>query len=296
MLKLSINLILIIIFLQGCISADERKITAGIEKNPAVVSEVFLSGTRVIEEGRTVETRFQPPEGYVRITEEEGSFASYLRRLPLKKSGTEVMLYNGTTKPAGDVYIAVVDLPIGKRDLHQCADAVIRLRAEYLYGRKKYEAIHFNFTNGFRADYSEWMKGNRIEIENNRTWWVRKAEPSDSYGNFWSYLETVFMYAGTRSLAAELDAVQRNDMKIGDVFIQGGSPGHAIIIIDMAVDKSSGKKTFLLAQSYMPAQEIQVLKNPVEKDLSPWYSLDFGEVLITPEWAFRSGDLKRFIY
>ena len=82
-------------------------------------------------------------------------------------------------------------------------------------------------------------------------------------------------------------------MKIGDVFIQGGFPGHAILVVDMAVN-GSGKKLFLLVQSYMPAQEIHVLNNPVDSDSSPWYKLDFGEILYTPEWTFTRNDLKRF--
>ncbi|MEZ4798767.1 MAG: DUF4846 domain-containing protein [Flavobacteriales bacterium] len=55
-----------------------------------------------------------------------------------------------------DVYDAVVDLEIGTKDLHQCADAVMRLRAEYLWVTQQYDKIHFNFTNGFRVDYTEW--------------------------------------------------------------------------------------------------------------------------------------------
>ncbi|MBN2610182.1 MAG: hypothetical protein JXB00_01355, partial [Bacteroidales bacterium] len=53
-------------------------------------------------------------------------------------------------------------------------------------------------------------------------------------------------------------------------------------------------KVFLLAQSYMPAQDIQILKNPNDKSISPWYSLDFEGDLITPEWTFKKTDLKRF--
>ena len=52
------------------------------------------------------------------------------------------------------------------------------------------------------------------------------------------------------------------DIEIGDVFIQTGNPyGHAIIIVDVAINKNK-EKIFMLAQSYMPAQEIHILKNP----------------------------------
>ena len=103
------------------------------------------------------------------------------------------------------------------------------------------------------------------------------------------------MYAGTLSLSKELSTVAYNNLKAGDIFIQGGSPGHAVIVVDLAIDPNSDKKIYLLAQSYMPAQDIQVLKNPMNKNLSPWYELDVNNTIIeTPEWTFNSTDLKRF--
>lgn len=242
----------------------------------------------------TLEGRFSPPGGFVRDSVEENSFAAYLRVLPLKPDSTEVMLYNGETKKNRDIYDAVVDLKIGDKDLQQCADAVIRLRAEYLWRQKQYDKIHFNFTSGFRCGYSEWMKGRRVTVNGNEAGWVDKYSPSNTYKDFWNYLEIVFSYAGTLSLSKELTTVYVEDMKIGDVFIQGGSPGHAVIVVDMAVNPDTKEKLFMLAQSYMPAQEIQILKNPGNEKISPWYSLGFGDVLKTPEWTFYKKDLKRF--
>ncbi len=244
--------------------------------------------------GNTIETRFLPPDGFLRTDVTNNSFQQYLRSLPLKTHGSVVMIYDGRTKQNYNVYDAVVDLEIGTKDLHQCADALMRLRAEYLFNQGQYDKIHFNFTNGFRVDYSEWIQGKRIKVDGNRTWWVQSSHASNTYSDFWKYMEIIFSYAGTQSLSKEMEAASIDNMNIGDVFIQGGSPGHAIIVVDMAVDQNNGKKIFLLAQSYMPAQELQVLKNPNDAKLSPWYSVDFGEVLQTPEWTFRKIDLKRF--
>lgn len=57
-----------------------------------------------------------------------------------------------------------------------------------------------------------------------------------------------------------------------------------------------GKKVFLLAQSYMPAQHTHVLVNPNNRGLSPWYELSATDegYLTTPEWTFQKKDLKRF--
>ena len=192
------------------------------------------------------------------------------------------------------MYDAIIDLPIGKKDLHQCADAVMRLRAEYLWKQKKYNDIHFNFTNGFRVDYNKYKEGNRMVVKGNKTYWVKKTSPSNTYRDFWNYMELIFTYAGTLSLAKELSNTSFKDLKIGDVFIQGGSPGHAVIVVDICVNSTTKEKAFLLAQSYMPAQETQILKNPLHSN-DPWYyTKEIYSEIQTPEWTFNKSDIKRF--
>lgn len=245
--------------------------------------------------GKTLDQRLTPPEGFQRIAVDTTSFAFYLRNLPLKPHGAKVLYYDGQVKPNTGIYDAVIDLPIGKRNLHQCADAVMRLRAEYLYEQKNYDAIHFNFTNGFKVAYSEWSKGKRIRVEGNKVRWTQGSNTtSHNRQSFWKYMELIFSYAGTASLEKELESVQFKDLNAGDVLIQGGFPGHAVIIVDIAIHPITQKKVFLLAQSYMPAQEIQILKNPQNPLLSPWYLPEEGVELETPEWLFKKTDLKRF--
>ena len=78
------------------------------------------------------------------------------------------------------------------------------------------------------------------------------------------------------------------------VFIQKGRPfGHAVIVVDMCLNKITGKKLYMLAQSYMPAQETQILVNRNNKTINPWYELKKGDIL-TPEWNFIDTDLRRF--
>ena len=244
--------------------------------------------------GTTINTRFRLPEGFQRIASSQNSFAAYLQNLPLKPDGSMVKYYNGAIKEKRDVYQGVVDMDIGKRDLQQCADAIMRLRGEYLWQQKAYEDIHFDFTNGFQVDYSQWMKGYRMRIKSNQTTWYKSKAPSNRYKDFRAYMNLIFAYAGTLSLNKELPSVIFEKVQIGDIFIQGGSPGHAVIIVDMAQHPETGEQLFLLAQSYMPAQDIQILQNPMNKSLSPWYSTQFTGSLITPEWIFEKTDLKRF--
>lgn len=254
----------------------------------------ILPGINLINEsGSTVKERIKVPDGFERVEVFENTYEEYLRNLPLKPDGTKVKLYNGEVK-YNDVYSAVIDMDIGSKDLQQCADAVIRMRAEYLYKNKMYDKIHFNFTNGFKADYKTWMDGNRISVDGNRVYWVKKTGYSNEYSSFRKYLDSVFSYAGTLSLSKEMKRVPIENIRIGDVFIKGDTPGHTVAIIDMAKNKSTGEIVFLIAQSYMPAQDIHILKNFQNENISPWYQANFGEILSTPEWEFNSEQLMRF--
>jgi hypothetical protein len=62
----------------------------------------------------------------------------------------------------------------------------------------------------------------------------------------------------------------------------------------MAVNRISGEKVFMLAQSYMPAQDIHILKNLSERNISPWYRIPLENEINTPEWIFYKQDLYRF--
>jgi len=210
------------------------------------------------------------PGGYERTKLEENSFGEWLRNIQLKKDD-HVYLYNGSLKKNQLAQFTVLDIPVGKKDLQQCADAVMRLRAEYLFDEKRFDEIVFKDNND--RPYA-WNGGN-------------------NKNNFVVYLEKVFGYCGTASLEKQLKPVDMLLMQPGYVFIKGGFPGHAMIVIDMAVNKK-GKKIFMLAQSYMPAQDIHVVINPVNEKISPWYELDSNSEIVTPEWRFYSNQLRRF--
>ncbi|MEO0684939.1 MAG: DUF4846 domain-containing protein, partial [Cyanobacteria bacterium J06649_11] len=71
------------------------------------------------------------------------------------------------------------------------------------------------------------------------------------------------------------------------------SPGHAVIVVDLVRSESSDEVLVLLAQSYMSAQDIHVLKNPRRAD--SWYLISKNtDVIRTPGWTFSARDLKHF--
>jgi hypothetical protein len=213
----------------------------------------------------TILTRFKTPDGFAQQNAAAGSFGDWLQNLRLKPVGTHTKIYSGAIART-DVYTAgVIDMSIGRQDLQQCADAVMRLRGEYFYQQKKYDAISFHFVNGFKCDYVHYANGYRYK--NGK--WALTAKKDYGYNTFMKYMTLVFGYASTLSLEKELKPVTNPDeIKTGDVFIHGGSPGHCFIVMDV-VENSAHKKQFLLAQSFMPAQNIQVLQYG-----SPWFSMD----------------------
>lgn len=211
------------------------------------------------------------PDGFERIKEVSGSFTGFLRDISLKEN-TTVYLYNGKPKRNQSAQYALLDISTGNKDLQQCADAVMRLRAEYQFAMKQFEQIVF-YDNEHAA--------------------YKFAAPF-TRERFDKYLIRVFGMCGSASLSKQLKPVNNfSQMLPGDVIIRGGFPGHAVIVMDVAIN-DSGKKIYLLAQGYMPAQDIHVLKNPLNADLSPWYEVHDDPVIATPEYTFTQHELRRW--
>lgn len=144
-----------------------------------------------------------------------------------------------------------------------------------------------------RVDYAKWAEGYRIRVSGNNTSWYKATEVDYSYQTFRKYLNIIFTYAGTASLSKEVVSVKYEDMQVGDIFIRGGHPGHAMIIVDIATDKL-GHKAIMVAQSYMPAQDIHIVTNLRDAVSSPWYIINKNTKSINfPEWSFDMTQLCR---
>lgn len=249
-------------------------------------------------EGTTLETRFLTPHGYRRAAKEMGSFQGFLRRYDMKPDQSPVLLFDGSRKQNQEAHAAVFAMPVFDSDLQQCADSIIRIYADYFWKMGDYDRIAFHLTNGFFMDYPSWRDGKRLLVQDHDVSWVQKAGYDDSYETFLQYVKKVMVYAGTLSLSKEGTPIELDEIQAGDMFIKGGSPGHCVMVADVAED-GEGNRCFLLAQGYMPAQEFQILKNPLHED-DPWYyTLELEYPLATPEYVFPEGSLKRwtgFVY
>ncbi len=245
--------------------------------------------------GDTIGQRFTPPKGYTRTVVAPGSFAEWLRGLPLRPGAPEVLLHTGQPKQRQDAHAAVVAMDVGKKDLQQCADTIMRLRGEYLFSLSAFDRIHFLLSNGTDAPFERWADGARPHVQGNFIEWRKDAPPSHTHQTLRQYLDFVFTYASTRSLDKEAESVsQPSQLAIGDFFVAPGSPGHAVLVADMATAPDTGAGVFLLVQGFMPAQEAHVLRNLQSPSFGAWYKLDPSTPLYIPEWTFQWSELKRF--
>lgn len=247
----------------------------------------------------TVGNRIATPVGFKRVEAKKGGLVEWLRNLPTLPGRGTVMRYDGLKKANQDAHHLILNIDVGKKDLQQCADAAMRLRAEYLLASKQEGKIHFNFTSGDNCQWSKWKQGVRPVVRS-KVSWVTSAQPDGSYKNFRKYMDMVYTYAGTASLSRELKKVSLIDIQPGDLFIQGGHPGHAVTVMDVCKNEK-GEKMFLLSQSYMPAQQIHILINPKDYDRdnpggNPWYAVkDISGEFWTPQWKFTDQQLMRFV-
>lgn len=214
------------------------------------------------------------PVGYQRIKCKKGSMGDYLRRLPLKRTGTLVHLYSGKLARFQFLSYAVIDQNILSNG-EQCADVCMRLRAEYLFEQGKYNSIVFTALNGTIMRY---QGGNN-----------RKA--------FERFMRDVYGVCNTTSLHSSLKSKPLSDVAPGDIFVyphHGKHYGHAVIVADVAVN-SKGQKAILLVEGNTPAREKHVLRNPFNPLASPWMFLneDASQVRLSV-FSFTNRQLKKW--
>lgn len=241
----------------------------------------------------TVAEQFPPPDGFVRATVDDtnsGSFGAYLQGLQLLPPGTPVRAFHGGTVAAPWAR-AVVDLDVGASDLQQCADSAIRLYAEYQRSRGTTQTLSFHATSGDPIPWSRYRGGERAVARGNKLVWQKSGDAVDGTGEegrrWRSWLDAVFMYAGSMSLAKDTVPVT-GEVRPGDLLVVGGSPGHVLVVLDTAAHRDEpGRVQWLLGQGFMPAQSFHVLG---------WYAPDDDGAINVPSWPkpFERGSRRRF--
>lgn len=213
------------------------------------------------------------PNGFERLTVKEKSFAAWLRNLEIKKS-KNLHYYNGKPSNHQNWVYGIINIDVPSNGLQQCADAIMRLKAEYLYSQKQFQAIKF---------------GNQKHLYS----FLDSYNSCISRDCFTHYLNQVFAFCGTYTL--EEMSKQRDDFEAiepTDLLVKGGSPGHAMLVADVAINKNTGEKLYLLLQSYSPSEDVHIVVNQVNSALGPWYKVEKNEQISTPGYTFAKQHLR----
>ena len=264
----------------SCTEAENHIETNTEKKMPAMIVETIRG--------------ISLPPGFDYVAEGDSAYSNWLLDLRLKKNKT-VYLYNGKLKSNQDAQYGVLDIDIGKKDLVQCADAAMKLKADYLFEKHLYDQIKFLTTSGNEISFENWRRGMRWKVQGAKlvSYNINK-EGIEKEKDYASFMEFVFTYCGTYSLSKQLKAVNDSrSLQPGHLFVYGGFPGHVVTVMAVAKNEKD-EKIFLLSQGYMPAQDIHILKNYADPGLSPWYSIADIYPLYTPQWQFERGSLRRW--
>ena len=264
------------------------------------IKEVVETANAIIEtpslinkDSLTISSRVDVPLGFQRVDYAKGSFEAYLRNYKLKPFGSKIINYDDSEYYWQGGHIGILDIPVPKNGLQQCADALIRIRSEYLWDNNRKDEIGFKFTSGHYCSWIQYAEGYRPKIKGNKVTFHKTASANSSKENFYKYLNLIYMYSGTLSLYNELESIKSKDLKIGDMLIKGGSPGHIVMIADEAVNES-GDKLFLLFQGNTPAQSVHLVKNLEDSAISPWYHLKDDATVPVSNYTFSSAKFVRF--
>ncbi len=216
---------------------------------------------------------FPPPEGFDRV--QRNLFGEWLGELPVRPEGIAVKTWDGRTVHHD---ARVIAMPVVRGDLQQCADSAIRLRAEYQL--QTGQPVSFHATSGDEISYQRWMTGQRPTARGSTLTWTPGGDRT------WEgYLRAVFAYAGTASLEAH-ETVAITEPRAGDLLVEGGFPGHAVVILDVA--RRGNQTRILIGEGFMPAQDFHVELGPDDG----WWPWKPG--LDLPHWPLGPQHLRRW--
>lgn len=242
---------------------DAPTVTPMPKKTPAERSEPYhWLSRRQRDEYAALSKRIKPPVGFKRVAAKRGSFAHWLRGLPVAPKGTPVASADSSVVLAADHpnLAAVIALQPHNSTLLSGANIMLRVRAEYCWAAGDKDRLVFHFTSGQAASWEAWAAGLRPMADGRSIRFHNTAIVDDSRESFCGYLEMVFSYASSMSLLDDTRRVEDDTIAAGDIFLRPGRQGHALMVLDVAAN-SRGQVRVLLGEGGTPAQTFHVICN-----------------------------------
>ena len=220
-----------------------RRTVGGVLAGLAALMLVMW-GTPVRAQPKVVQDIPMPPGLYDRV-EEEG-WVRFLRNMPLMPRGSKVLYRDGRPKRYQDGHVAVVNLDVMR--FQQCSDSILRLRAEWLWGGGVRDSRRI--TREIGMGVVRWRGRTRKQFDR--------------------YLNRVFVRTGTLNMDRGLHR-SRHQPRVGDALVWGGSPGHAVLIVDVVQDPQGGWR-LMMGQGWTPAQQFHIMRHLHGSEPSAWWS------------------------
>jgi len=213
-----------------------------------------------------------------------GSFKVWLRHLPLKPAGVRVRDYRGNIQawPKGRV-AAVVDLDLIGR-VQDCAASAFRLWAEYLVARGRGRRLLVEMNQKQRLSWRDYLRGCRpgyypaskkLAVKcGYRALSVKR--PGRRRKALKDYVRRVMTWTNSWTFSRTLGRVAKADIAPGTLLVQPnrtGGTGHLSLVVD-GVSNRAGKRRFLVAMGFMPAQNMMVVSPPATpRRFKPWCTM-----------------------
>ncbi len=238
--------------------------------------------------------RLATPPGFSRIAVPKGSFAEWLRHMPVLAEGSPVKTARGRIVLAGDHpnLAAVIVLQPHRRGLLNSANMMIRLKAEHAWSAGDVERLGFHFTSGQTLRWRSWTRGLRPLRDAAGVRFIRTEAAGDGREQFCRYLETLFGHTSNTSLLDDTRPAMDRTLAVGDIFLRPGRDGHAVMILDVATDSRGGVRV-LLGQGGSPVRTFHVLRSDGG---SAWFPISRSQGLVLAgEAEFTMNDLRHWM-
>jgi len=235
-----------------------------------------------------------PSTIYKRIQVKTGSFAEWLRNLPLLKPGSDVQNYRGGIFKTGlDTAVAyVVDLDIKGRRLEQCMDILVRLHAEYLWENKRVKNLKLPLPGGYWLKWEDWRNGFRPVFKGIDVDMHKSSQFDSTHRTYQLFLNTVYSEAHTQQFYHAYQRLDRLTVEIGDIIIRKGTKGHAVMVVDMAKNDQE-ELIVLIGTGDTPACQFFLLNHKKDRN---WIPLKFDQEILELPLKRKMGwdGLRRF--
>jgi hypothetical protein len=139
------------------------------------------------------------------------SWQYFLQHLPVIDQ--PILDYAGKPIRYQQKHVGIIPYDVGSSDLQQCADALMRLRAEYLFQQKRFDAIGFHFVSGDYYTWNDYCKGLRPVAKGSGIKFIQAAASGKTHESLRRYLDILYTYASTISLSKELKTADDFDIE-----------------------------------------------------------------------------------